>query len=151
MAKRCPYCSRAYCADRGAHSLESGGPSLIKPGEHRLVRPWRSRGRRIGKRTIVTTQAGGTETVKRGRRARKEACRSDSEQRNRIALADPEADTNSRFHAQAGCDGHTKTEGNAKTNPETNFQENAGGESFDEPLVESQVELDENEREVSEK
>jgi hypothetical protein len=156
LAKRCPNCSRARRADRGAHSLEFGSQGFVKSGEHRLVRwRWRSRGWRIGKRTIVTTQAcksaGGTETIERGRRVRKEACRSDSEERNRIAIADPETDTNSRFHAQVDCDAHTKTEGNAKTNPETDSKENAGGESFDDPLVESQVELDESEREVSEK
>ena len=94
-----------------------------------MVRPW-SRGRRIGKRTIVTTQAGGTETIKRGRRARKEACRTDSKKRNRIAIAEPETDTNSRFHAEVDCDTHTKTEGNAKTNPETYSQQSSGGESF---------------------
>jgi len=93
-----------------------------------LVRPWRSRGRRIGKRTIVTTQAGGTETIKRGRRARKEACRNDSQKRNRIAIVDPE--TGTRFNAEVDCDAHTKTEANAKTNPETNSQESSGGESF---------------------
>ena len=91
-----------------------------------MVRPWRSRGRRIGKRTIVTTQAGGTETIKRGRRARKEACRNDSQKRNRIAIVD----TNTRFHAEVDCDAHTKTEANAKTNPETSSKENAVGESF---------------------
>ena len=93
-----------------------------------MVRPWRSRGRRIGKRTIVTSQAGGTETIKRGRRARKEACRNDNQKRNRIAIVDPETDT--RFHAEVDCDARTKTEANAKTNSETNSQESSSGESF---------------------
>ena len=79
---------------------------------------------------MVTTQAGGTETIKRGRRARKEACRSDSQKRNRIAIVDPETDTNTRFNAEVDCDAHTKTEASAKTNPETNSQESSGGESF---------------------
>ncbi len=95
---------------------------------------WRSRGWRIGKRTIVTTQAcksaGGTETIERARRGRKEARRSDSEERNRIAIADPEADTNSRVHAQDGCDTHTENEDNAQTNPKTISKENAISESI---------------------
>ena len=94
-----------------------------------MVRPWGSRGRRIGKRIIVTARAEGTETIKRGRRARKEACRNDSEERNRIAVADPEADTNSRFHAKIDRDAHTKIP-QSRDNAKTNSQESCGGKGF---------------------
>ncbi len=38
LAKRCPDCSRARCADCGTCSLDSGSEGVIESGEHRLVR-----------------------------------------------------------------------------------------------------------------
>lgn len=94
-----------------------------------MARCWRSRGRRIGKRTIVTAEAGSTETIKRGRRARKEARRNDSEERNRVAIVDPETHTNSRVHAKIDCDAHTKIP-QSRDNAKNNSQENCGGKGF---------------------
>jgi len=102
---------------------------------------WGSRGWRIGKRTIITAQAGSTETIKRGRRARKEACRNDSEERNRIV--DTETDGNIDTQSEAHDKSRAKAEGNAKAKSETNSQKNRGGKSFSEAIAEGEAESDE--------
>jgi hypothetical protein len=128
LAKRCPYRSRACCVDRGPDSLESGSEGLIKSGKHRLVGRG-FRGWRIAKSAVATgkacNSAGGIATIERRRSRTGKTCRH-SEERNRIAIVDAEANVLSKDTG----DSHTETEDNAKTSPETDSKENGGSETF---------------------
>ena len=82
--------------------------------------------------------------------AERKACRNNREERNRIANSYSETDGNSNT-GEAECHSCIKSQDNSKTNPETNSQENAGGESFSKTGGKTQVEPSESERQVGEK
>ncbi len=148
LAKR--YLNR--CRSRRAHcrinSLESGCQSVIKCGEHRLVR-WRARyrGWRTRKRAVAISDpdnsSGRTQT------GRGKICGTCSEKRNRIINA--EAPTNSDAACEANGNFHTKTGGEPKTKAKTDSKENGSGKSLTTTAAESEAQSGEIERGVREK
>ena len=73
------------------------------------------------------------------------------EERNRIANGYSETDGNSNTAAEAECHSCIKSKNHSKTNPETNSQENSGGERFSKTGGKTEVEPSKSERQVGEK
>ena len=67
-----------------------------------------------------------------------------------MANSDSKTDGNSNT-SEAQCNSCVKSQDNSKTNPETNFQANSGGENFSKTVGKTQVEPSESERQVGEK
>ena len=80
----------------------------------------------------------------------RKARRNYREERNRIANGYSKTDGNSNT-GEAHCHSCIKSKNHSKTDPETNSQENAGGESFSKTGDKTQAEPGKSERQVGEK
>src|SRR5205809_3423640 len=142
LAKR--YLNR--CRSRRAHcrinSLESGCQSVIKCGEHRLVR-WRARYRGWRTRNRAVAISDPDNSSGRTQTGRGKICGTCSGKRNRIANAYTETHANSDIYAKA--------DGDSKADAKNDSKEDLGGKSLTTTAAESEAQSGEIERGVREK